>query len=985
MLLIELYPPPGASHPMLRGEQSAQDSPKNSKCTSPIYYTIIVGKVLLNQVQWGEMVDFERETLKLRWYGSVVAKALEPLRLFCVVNMKYFRNNKNSFSIYAKCGHKSCREFKLVISKESDNGFHEMIVYSCSCNTNHGDVRLTRFCNGAERDKVKKSLRTQKPMQYMLQSVQEVDSEFVMNGNLQCVKSALTVRKMRQEVMEENDLDKNPIAAVIKMRKHDLSTKGQSSILKIGDPMEMVICCEKRKDLLKLAREECRNDLVLHIDATGNVIRPDGSSNDKIYFYALTCRVREHILPVGEFVSTKHSTRDVTSLLFDVVQFLRKNYRKDLAKHIVCDQSFAIVNSIVFVMNEEMTLQNYLEYCYQIVTSRANSRKNGNSSFIFVHLCIAHLIKNLVRLAKTMYEKPLTKPVKEVRRKVVEIFCLLMKTHSYEDVTTVLECLFTLLLSPFKSPLVTSSLERIEQHATAVNGIPDDCNLDKLLESDIVEKDVDINNMFIVEEDITEETTQSSTCGNNVSKKGPLYKQTSFYKDFVEKEKKIVNDVSNIHNTALHSQANEFYNKKLAQFIMKHYIHILPLWTGLTSSPGVTYSNAVAENFFKQVKSNILGSELGFKLNRFLNIINSHVEGFHKKITLNIGNKRLATAYSSSVVKSRPKKRKVDQQIVSSKRTSSEINDLTTAEEAYDSQTVETWSRKKSAPFPGYLAAVKLRKTFSQTAFQECVEIDDAEIDDDLLSENALKSRNTFSQTAVQECVEIDDDLLSGNASLQIVDSQMEETCDPGSAVFEEMDSLSPGPEFQTVESSAPRDLGISDELDFSKICAMLEKNGFSIEKPFPNLNGPSLKCSLEDSHVVLDGFKNELDHLGNVLSTLKISDEELKNLIYILCSILIIMECKKFSSSLSILIDECFNSLLKDRETAESKDFLGILFMMFEDAESQFIFLHRWKSSFKKLHQSLSYLYLCGILFDCPQKQEERDIFFSYLSLKIL
>lgn len=63
----------------------------------------------------------------------------------------------------------------------------------------------------------------------------------------------------------------------MKMRKENIETKEFSSLLKIGDPMEVVLCCEKRKDLLKIAAQESRNDFVLHIDATGSVVRPEKS------------------------------------------------------------------------------------------------------------------------------------------------------------------------------------------------------------------------------------------------------------------------------------------------------------------------------------------------------------------------------------------------------------------------------------------------------------------------------------------------------------------------------------------------------------------------------------------------------------------------------------------------------------------------------------------------------------------------------------
>lgn len=47
-----------------------------------------------------------------------------------------------------------------------------------------------------------------------------------------------------------------------------------------------------------------------------------------------------------------------------------------------------------------------------------------------------------------------------------------------------------------------------------------------------------------------------------------------------------------------------------------------------------------------------------------------------------------------------------------STKSSPDINILETSEEVYHPGTEEMWSKKQPSPFPGYLAAVKLRKTF---------------------------------------------------------------------------------------------------------------------------------------------------------------------------------------------------------------------------------------------------------------------------------
>lgn len=195
---------------------------------------------------------------------------------------------------------------------------------------------------------------------------------------------------------------------------------------------------------------------------------------------------------------------------------------------------------------------------------------------------------------------------------------------------------------------------------------------------------------------------------NSSARKGPLYKQSPFYEDFIEKEEQIKSKIeSHVHNINAPTCKNDFYNKNLAEFILKNYIHVLPLWTGITSLPGVTYSNAVAENWFGLVKTNILNGELRIKLNRFLTAIGTHVETLPKKVTPNFGSKRLATAYSS---KPRPFKHNTEARDQTNRASPNVQSNLQPAVEAYNPGTEEMWSRKRKGSGT-YLHIAKLRKT----------------------------------------------------------------------------------------------------------------------------------------------------------------------------------------------------------------------------------------------------------------------------------
>lgn len=123
--------------------------------------------------------------------------------MFCVVNIKENRVNKFNCIIYANCAHRNCRRFRLDIVKHVvTNGYHNMNVRASSCNRNQGDVQITRFWTGAEREEFKEKLRHQKPMQFLVDSLEAVDVEFVANGNLQSVKSLSTIQKIRHNSIQ---------------------------------------------------------------------------------------------------------------------------------------------------------------------------------------------------------------------------------------------------------------------------------------------------------------------------------------------------------------------------------------------------------------------------------------------------------------------------------------------------------------------------------------------------------------------------------------------------------------------------------------------------------------------------------------------------------------------------------------------------------------------------------------------------------------
>lgn len=113
------------------------------------------------------------------------------------------------------------------------------------------------------------------------------------------------------------------------------------------------------------------------------------------------------------------------------------------------------------------------------------------------------------------------------------------KINKYNDVISIIESLFTLLLSKYTTPLVLSSLQTIERQVTEVDRNLEECILNELLESNKDKVSDDDFERLIVEEEVIEEEFQASLSVPCSSKKEPLYKQSPFYRDIQGKKRQL--------------------------------------------------------------------------------------------------------------------------------------------------------------------------------------------------------------------------------------------------------------------------------------------------------------------------------------------------------------------------------------------------------------------------------------------------------------
>ncbi|KAL1453548.1 hypothetical protein WDU94_009880 [Cyamophila willieti] len=693
------------------------------KCPNPGKYKYLITGTI-DQATWDKIYDPNFKRFIPRIYTSPVSKAVmkavAKLEIYCGLDMLSQGSTASGLNvIYARCQHTFCRHFRLQINPQpTSDGNYDVEISSCPCEENHVE-KLTRAVSGLERQEVKEKIRHLTTTQYRNDTVKNAPAEFIQNGNLLDIKSRSVLYKIRQEDKEKNDLHKNPIVDVILKRDEAIRCGKNTSILFAGTPLQVVMISSECKDFLQIARKEAdkKAGLIIHLDGTGELIKPGNNNEKTVYYYAITCKIGKFTVPLAQFISAEHSTSALKALLEKCFHFL--DVRKTrVAQHIVTDCSFAIINAVLETVNI-MNLNRYLIVCYELVHSNRPLQENfKRSNMCFIHLCNAHFIKNLVALTKKYYSshtgsseaRPKNGGPIKVRRDVVEVFCVLIKTHSYVDIKIVIISLFHILLTPKVEASVTQAINTITEHTKNLNHI-----------------EVSFMESVILECEVDDGTRSESDVGELLitNDGSPQYRQSPFYKDVKTQFDNISNSTDSIPSE---NPDNIFYNKPLANFIMKHYVHIIPLWTGVCSPTGITFSNSCAENWFRQTKHDIVGGKTKMRPSHFVEAMDSHVESLHKQIVLEIPTKRLCRGIKRgrevSSSSKRQKKFKASSEISSSEAGSptslgfSDDSDLSTvsampmsksseflitASNAYNPKIVETWKKRGKKTDKGYM------------------------------------------------------------------------------------------------------------------------------------------------------------------------------------------------------------------------------------------------------------------------------------------
>jgi len=307
-----------------------------------------------------------------------------------------------------------------------------------------------------------------------------------------------------------------------------------------------------------------------------------------LYSFACHDLEKHQIIPIAEFVSTRHTTDEISKNIF----FIKKTFEsffsnndKYKPKVIVTDFSWALLNSVVEVFNQ-FKMGQYLSICYKSVIEKENL---GYAQSILVRpfICATHLLKSTIRKAKKI------NGINRITTSFIYMFTLLQNSTTFEHFQKYLLDIFVILNQKYQNPDVYLRLNFLisELRNRKLNCLDIGCIFDEDVQISEHKYDLSISELNSL---------------NSLKNDSPF---SFYFQSFLDSHQQLIQT----NDFAINDQEeNNFYNPKLFGLIT-NLLKIMPLWTGIWVHENIhnmkcntRIVNNPVENWFKIIKHTIL-------------------------------------------------------------------------------------------------------------------------------------------------------------------------------------------------------------------------------------------------------------------------------------------------------------------------------------------------------------------------------------------
>ncbi|XP_078250374.1 uncharacterized protein LOC144589491 isoform X3 [Pogona vitticeps] len=574
--------------------------------------------ISLSIEEWNKIKPEHRtgyRVLKSGWTDTICNK-IKKINKFCVITFKYNRvrqsHSRKRNCVYwrarGQCKFRGCTEFNVTLpQKPSKKNCQVLMSVEVNGSINHNRTEsFKRHTRGEERDKLKAQLREMRPMLLHTKKMANADTEQLIAGNMDEIKSIDVLQKISSENNLQNRLDTNEyLNCLLVQKKMDekelnlIATK-HAYIQHIGmSPFVIHMYSESQLHMLKdlQAAGQC----FLYLDATGSVVMKPKNIQNKFLYYtlciSLTSETRSTI-PVAEMLSSDQSTPTIQHWLSCLCRdFFKVCKRKLSPQKVEIDFSWALIHAATQTFNQN-NIMDYLKKCLLVCEGKILC------NFTILHICAAHMMKLIsIKLSKI-------KASKATKQFFLYSFALLQNAGSLSEIEIQL----------LRMTYVFTVKKGTNAYKTHIAELNEAINIQKI---EVMENITDSTTEDVLDNDPNEEW--------NIKRGSPFSKK--FSKLFTQTKTKANDDDDDDATTT----GNLLHCPALIT-LLQSYTATIPLWSGLMlknlSLLKTRDTNATVENWFRTTKKVVLNDRLHRRPGDFLQLMYEFLQGRMREVGL---------------------------------------------------------------------------------------------------------------------------------------------------------------------------------------------------------------------------------------------------------------------------------------------------------------------------------------------------------------
>jgi hypothetical protein len=480
-----------------------------------------------------------------------------------ICKLRHRKNNSLLFSASGRCTFPDCpvtvtlkiRKLPVVEVTYTGNILHRV-----------SDMKA-RNISGHERQVLKETFkRGERPLNEYIHKLGEKSSDELVAGNFDGMGTNVNVfRKISSESKHVNSNGSDWVKNVSELKEHLQNEDKSSSLIKgfVHDfsvsPLTLHFFSESG---IRIWHELCKTSVVF-FDATGTVVEKSKNNSKEILYYELVFQNKlggSSCIPVAGFLSDNQSEVAITHFLHNIQHAEKRLYghsKKSQPKQVNVDNSMAIIVSVLKAFNLE-SLDDYLNRCWRITSGAADTNDFCKT---VIHICLSHFMNAMKHKLLKVYKKNFT----------FGMHCLGLLANC-SDLVSFRQLVIDFLLLLRSDKLSTTVIASHNRLVQCINTFNSSLTVLSSVMND--GEPTDVSDYDIVNSNTTNLPEAECLVVHSKSKFKSFCESIALEVEQLCKENTVQND----------NDIEEVNDKKcddLANYLVKHYITIFPLWSAI--------------------------------------------------------------------------------------------------------------------------------------------------------------------------------------------------------------------------------------------------------------------------------------------------------------------------------------------------------------------------------------------------------------------